>query len=183
MPLTRLEQAFESIDDGQYDEALASIDAVLLDDPDAAPVRALRALMLAELDRRDEALSEARRARDVLMAMAVSTLDLIAYIDRDERYQAVNQTWLTYWGCDESKVIGMHVRDRVGPAVYENEIAPLIRRALSGELVRYQHLVRFHARPDDLEVRPLQLSERTAVAELEDQPRIEVEPMKPRSPR
>ncbi|MFC7434504.1 ATP-binding protein [Hydrogenophaga bisanensis] len=89
---------------------------------------------------------EARRARDVLMAMAVSTLDLIAYIDRDERYQAVNQTWLTYWGCDESKVIGMHVRDRVGPAVYENEIAPLIRRALSGELVRYQHLVRFHAR-------------------------------------
>ena len=89
---------------------------------------------------------EARRARDVLMAMAVSTLDLIAYIDRDERYQAVNQTWLTYWGCDESKVIGMHVRDRVGPAVYENEIAPLIRRALSGELVRYQHLVRFHER-------------------------------------
>jgi PAS domain S-box-containing protein len=91
-------------------------------------------------------LEEARRAREVLMAMAVSTLDLIAYIDHDERYQAVNQTWLNYWGCDENKVIGMHVRDRVGPLVYESEIAPLLRRALSGELVKYQHLVHFHAR-------------------------------------
>lgn len=89
---------------------------------------------------------EARRARDVLMAMAVSTLDLIAYIDCDERYQAVNQTWLDYWGCRSDHVVGMHVRERVGAAVYETEVQPLINRALAGELVSYQHLVRFHAR-------------------------------------
>lgn len=106
-------------------------------------------LLEHEKQRQSEAArqrEEARRAREVLMAMAVSTLDLIAYIDPGRCYQAVNQTWLDYWGCEESKVIGMHVRDRVESSVYEDEIAPMLSRALSGELVKYQHLVNFHGR-------------------------------------
>lgn len=86
------------------------------------------------------------QSQDVLLAMAVYSLDLIAYIAPDETYRAVNQTWLDYWGCSKSDVVGLSVRDRLGEKAYEEEVAPLLKRALAGERVSFQHLVHFHAR-------------------------------------
>ncbi|MGH7470668.1 MAG: tetratricopeptide repeat protein [Longimicrobiales bacterium] len=56
---------WELLEDGQVEEALQLIDDALELSPDESGLLALRALLLVDLDRRDEAAAAARRARDV----------------------------------------------------------------------------------------------------------------------
>lgn len=62
---------------------------------------------------------------------------LIAYIDRDHYYRFGNQTYQIWFGRPVNQIIGKHVREVLGEAAYQI-VLPQMRRALSGERVRYE---------------------------------------------
>lgn len=121
--------------------------------PQADALRALSRLVVTLLEhekaRQQEALREEEENRlrnQALMAMAVSGLDLMAYIDTQGVYQDVNQTYLDYWGCTREDVIGQTVRERVGEALYSTLIEDKLQQAFAGTEVFYEHTAHFTAR-------------------------------------
>jgi PAS domain S-box-containing protein len=107
------------------------------------------ALMQHEKERRD---AQAREAQELLArterltAMAAAGLDLQAYIDADGIYRHVNQTYLDYNGCEAADVIGKHVAQHVGEALYRDVVGLQLTRALRGEPVFYQRQVEYKGR-------------------------------------
>ncbi len=63
---------------------------------------------------------------------------LISYIDKDQRLRFANETYRTWLGADPVKLLGMHVRDVVGPTLYEPR-RPNLERALRGERVEFEN--------------------------------------------
>lgn len=98
-------------------------------------------LMEHEKARRETQALQAREAlahNERLTAMATAGLDLQAYIDADGIYRHVNQTYLDYNGCEAAEVIGRHVSEHVGEALYRDIVGLQLTRALRGEPVFYQ---------------------------------------------
>ena len=62
---------------------------------------------------------------------------LIAYIDRDERYQFVNQAFEARFSKPRSAFIGAKVRDILQPEIYQR-VAPWIAAALAGESANFE---------------------------------------------
>lgn len=83
---------------------------------------------------------EAQVEHERLVAMSTSGLDLKAYISPDYVYLHVNETYLAYWGCTLDEVVGHHVRERLGPDLFDGFIQPRLDRALAGQPVFFQHL-------------------------------------------
>lgn len=65
MSLEPIEEAFELIQDGRLQDALVVLDGEIHEQPNDARLHALRALVLLDLERRDEAAEEARLATDL----------------------------------------------------------------------------------------------------------------------
>lgn len=65
MSLEPIDEVFELAQDGRLDEALHVLDGEIHEQPREAELRALRALVLLDLDRRDEAAEAARLAREL----------------------------------------------------------------------------------------------------------------------
>jgi diguanylate cyclase (GGDEF)-like protein/PAS domain S-box-containing protein len=63
---------------------------------------------------------------------------LISYIDKDQRVRFANETYRTWLGADPSKLLGMHVRDKMGPVPYEAR-RQYLERALRGERVEFEY--------------------------------------------
>jgi len=83
------------------------------------------------------------RAREFfrqLWIAADATVALLAYVDKDERYAFINQSYERWFGLPRSQVVGKTVRELLGEASYEH-IRPMIRRALSGERVRFERVL------------------------------------------
>jgi len=64
----------------------------------------------------------------------------VAYIDRDERCQYVNRTFLQYFGLAAEEVGAMRLRDVVGQGIYESAQA-MLTRAMEGESTAFDRLV------------------------------------------
>ncbi|MBX3611487.1 MAG: PAS domain-containing protein [Hydrogenophaga sp.] len=94
-----------------------------------------------EQTERDTATRNAR-----LTAMTAAGMDLQAFIDPDGIYRHVNDTYLEYNGCAASDVIGRHVAEHVGEALYRDVVGRQLARALSGESVLYQRQADFKGR-------------------------------------
>ncbi len=62
---------------------------------------------------------------------------LIGYVDTEERYRFNNHAYEQWFGRPVSDVVGRHVREVLGDAVYA-VIAPHVRSALSGRLVTFE---------------------------------------------
>ncbi|HUS29848.1 MAG TPA: PAS domain-containing protein [Kofleriaceae bacterium] len=80
--------------------------------------------------------AESAIAQQRLGLVADSLPALVAFIDRDERYQYVNATYAAWLGARASDVIGKRPRD-----MFRNEypaIEEFVRRALAGETVRFR---------------------------------------------
>jgi PAS domain S-box-containing protein len=61
----------------------------------------------------------------------------VAYVDREHRYRYVNAAFEKRWGRPRSDILGRHVREVLGEAVYA-EALPHMEAALQGETVRYE---------------------------------------------
>lgn len=95
--------------------------------------------------------ADAHAAR--LTAMASAALDLQAYIDSAGVYRHVNQTYLDYNACEPADVIGKHVVDHMGEALYRDVVGFQLERAMRGESVFYQRLADYKGRgPRHMEV-------------------------------
>src|SRR5204863_3223247 len=64
----------------------------------------------------------------------------VAYIDRDERCQYVNRTFLHYFGLTAEQVTELRLRDVVGHGIYQSAQA-MLGRALKGESTAFDGLV------------------------------------------
>ena len=81
-------------------------------------------------DRR-QAEERLRRSERELRVLTDSMPALICYVDTDERYRFVNQTYTEWFGIPRDQLIGKKVREVVGDAAYQ-EIRPQILQALEG---------------------------------------------------
>lgn len=63
---------------------------------------------------------------------------LIAYVDADKRYRFVNTAYERWFKVSSNELIGVHIRDFVGQAVYESA-EPFLDRALNGETIEFEH--------------------------------------------
>lgn len=59
--------------------------------------------------------SSERRLREITANLPT----LIAYVDREHRYQFCNQTYQTWYGVDPQRIVGMHVREAIDNEFYE----------------------------------------------------------------
>ena len=59
---------------------------------------------------------------------------LISYVDRDQTYRFANSYYLDWFGITPEQVVGQHLRDVLGEAIYAERL-PLIERVLAGERV------------------------------------------------
>ncbi|MCZ6915347.1 MAG: PAS domain S-box protein [Gemmatimonadetes bacterium] len=69
--------------------------------------------------------------------MADSLPAFVAYVDKDQRYQFVNQVYEEWHGLSESQVVGCKVKEVVGEDLYAT-IKPRIKQALAGHTVSFQ---------------------------------------------
>lgn len=79
----------------------------------------------------------------VLQAMGAAGLDLKAFIDRDYRYRYVNGSYLSYWGVDEDRLLGMTVPELLTPEVFGATLKQHLDAALSGQEVRFRTVIEF----------------------------------------
>ena len=95
----------------------------------------------AELERQraDEAL---RRYQWMVSA----STDLMALVDRDYTYQAVNSAYAKIFGTTTEEIIGQRVAEIIGTEVFEERIKPHLDRCLTGKHVNYQHWLRVPGR-------------------------------------
>ncbi|MBE9229827.1 PAS domain S-box protein [Phormidium sp. LEGE 05292] len=66
-----------------------------------------------------------------------ATIDCIALLDRNYRYQIVNQTHLNWHNKTRSEIIGRSVSEIVGQKVFQTVIKPRLDRCLKGETIEY----------------------------------------------
>jgi PAS domain S-box-containing protein len=86
-----------------------------------------------ETERRLRAAENAARASQGQLRLITDAVPaLISYIDQDERYRFVNETYRRWFGVPKEQIIGRHIADVLGGAVYK-QIQPYIARALQGE--------------------------------------------------
>jgi PAS domain S-box-containing protein len=76
---------------------------------------------------------EAKKALSHYMHMVDATQDMMAYIDKDFNYIAVNKAYLAFHNCKEEEIINQHLSKIVGEKNFKN-IQPLLQRALDGEV-------------------------------------------------
>ena len=95
----------------------------------------------AQVRARQAAEASARQLRLITDALPV----LIAYLDRDQRYQFANKAYKPWFNLEPAELLGRHIREVAGEQAYPN-IQPYILRALAGEPVEFEAEMPF--RPD-----------------------------------
>jgi diguanylate cyclase (GGDEF)-like protein/PAS domain S-box-containing protein len=71
-------------------------------------------------------------AQEDLRAILNALPAMVGYWDRDLRNRMGNEAYVEYFGVSPEQLPGMHIRDVLGPALYEQNL-PYMRRALAGE--------------------------------------------------
>ncbi len=61
----------------------------------------------------------------------------ICYVDANWRYRFVNQTYEVWFGCRRDEILGKHIREFLGEAVYQNAQS-LIDRSLEGQITTFE---------------------------------------------
>lgn len=97
---------------------------------------------VTELRQTEETL---RRREEQLRIITDSVPSLISYVDREERYQFVNSGYEDLFGLPRHEIVGRSVEELLGPAYAD--VLPYVRRALTGETVRYESLLVYVGQP------------------------------------
>lgn len=85
-----------------------------------------------DITKAHEVQEELRRYEQIV----ASSPDLIALIDRDHHFQMVNDAYLKAFDKERRFLIGTHIKQMVGDAIYNEFTQPLLERAFSGEHVQ-----------------------------------------------
>ncbi|MGF1458658.1 MAG: PAS domain S-box protein [Leptolyngbyaceae cyanobacterium] len=90
-----------------------------------------------ELQQRQQVEQSLRASEARLQLVTDSVNGCIAYIDAQQRYQFVNQTFEAWFGCRKTEILGQTVEAMIGAAAYA-KTRGYIERALAGETVNYE---------------------------------------------
>jgi PAS domain S-box-containing protein len=86
-------------------------------------------------------LEEILRSSENQLRLITDTIPLlISYIDSEERYRFVNQTYTDWFEKSRAKIIGRHISEIMGKEAYQ-KLLPEIEKVLSGEEVVYEILI------------------------------------------
>jgi len=77
------------------------------------------------------------------VASRAAGLDLKAFVDTAYIYRYVNSTYQDYWGLRPEKIVGMHVAELTGEAIFRTIVKPPLDRAMAGEQVSFEFVVEF----------------------------------------
>lgn len=72
-----------------------------------------------------------------LLAMLNAMSMCVSFIDREFRYQFINQTYLKWFALTPSEILGKNMSEILGPAAFEL-VLPYVKQALSGQNTSYQ---------------------------------------------
>ncbi len=85
-----------------------------------------------------KAAEEALRSAEAQLTMVTNAIPaLISYVDASNRYVYNNEAYEAWFGDDPQSLKGRHLRDVLGASAYR-KLLPHIRRALAGEVVRFE---------------------------------------------
>ena len=93
---------------------------------------------IMDISDRVQAEISLRRSEDRLQLITDSLPVLIAYIDNQHRYRYNNRTYEIWFGQSRNDLIGLHVRELVGEANYQ-QMLPYMETALSGRAVTFEN--------------------------------------------
>jgi PAS domain S-box-containing protein len=72
-------------------------------------------------------------AQEPLLRSIVDNLPaLVSYVNREYRYQLTNATYQDWFGLSTDELRGLHIRERMGPALFDT-VRPHFERAFAGE--------------------------------------------------
>ncbi len=86
-------------------------------------------------------ITERKRAEEYLLKyehIVSASVDLLAFLNKDYIYQAVNDSYLDYFGKSRGEVIGHQASEILGQEVFENQVKPNMDRCLTGQQVNFQ---------------------------------------------
>lgn len=92
-----------------------------------------------ERARAEEAL---RRSEQELRLITDAIPALIAYVDKDYIYRFVNKMYTQWFGYKPEDILGKHVREMLGKAVYE-VVLPNLQKVLAGEELTFERLLTY----------------------------------------
>lgn len=96
---------------------------------------AMFAATIRDLTFHNEAQAAPRRYEEMISA----TGDLIAFLDRDYVYRAVNDAYAAAFGLARAQLIGRRAHEVLAGPPFEDEIKPRMDACLAGAEVRYAH--------------------------------------------
>ncbi|MGE0172596.1 MAG: CHASE domain-containing protein [Oligoflexales bacterium] len=103
-------------------------------DIDIAQALASRAAIAVENSRLHK---EAQDHREFLLLVANGLPALVSYMERDRKYKFVNLTYEKWFKRPRSEMVGHHIRDVVGPTIFE-AVESHLDKAFAGEEVNYE---------------------------------------------
>ncbi len=80
-----------------------------------------------------------QHSRDRLRLVTDAIPVLISYLDKDHYYRFVNRKYTDWFKVDRNDIIGKHLKEIVGEAVYQTTL-PRIQRVLGGETQKFEQL-------------------------------------------
>jgi PAS domain S-box-containing protein len=86
-------------------------------------------------------VSDRKESEDRLQLMADALPAAIAYVDKDQRYQFVNQAYEDWFGIPTTEVVGKTLEEFLGQEMYRS-LGPQVERVLSGERIKYRSHLR-----------------------------------------
>jgi PAS domain S-box-containing protein len=86
-------------------------------------------------------VSDRKESEDRLQLMADALPAAIAYVDKDQRYQFVNQAYEDWFGIPTTEVVGKTLEEFLGQEMYRS-LGPQVERVLSGEHIKYRSHLR-----------------------------------------
>ena len=111
------------------DGSLVEVEVTMLPLPDATGSPHAFVALIEDLTRQESLAAELDRFQDIVEASS----DALVFVDRDYRYRAANRAYLSVWRKRRDEIIGHHVRDIVGAAMFDERIKSRLDACLQGE--------------------------------------------------
>ncbi len=129
VPLKRLDVAARALAGGELGHRIGSAERNELGDL----ARQFDAMSL----QLDESNARLQRSEQQLRAVTDNMPALIAYVNREQRYEFANQRYLDWWHTDPASMQGRHMREMLSPEAYEGKVRSRIEEALAGRRVQW----------------------------------------------